>query len=233
MSARDWRAAWWVAKDPWIYLVSAVGGGVAWDVGIPAVGAGAIGVAMVATGVVVNSFVKSSGEDVSWGRERDPAPSLRLGTPQAGLIQSLQGYLADLSKLRHSDIPDAIQNSAIDALVAADGASAQAGRVAEAIDRLDDAIARSGKVADQMTSDRADGVRASLDRMKQRREALLSRLDTAVADVAEVYTKLIELSATADTMIVGSHGVSEIEQVNASLDQLRTAFAELENDTHG
>jgi hypothetical protein len=230
---RDWRAALHVAKDPWIYLVSAIGGGVGWAAGVPVIADVGVGVAMAATGIFANSFVKSAGDGDDWDK-KDPEPKVlvRQGTPQAGLLDSLHGYLDDLSKLRHSDIPDAVQNSAIDALVAADGASAQAGRVAEAIDRLDDAIARSGKVADQMKSDRAVGVWASLDRMKERREGLLSRLDGAVADVAEVYTKLIELSATADTMIVGSHGVSEIEEVNKSLDQLRTAFAELESDTH-
>lgn len=232
MSQRDRRALWYVVKDPWVAFASLAGVGMSELVGINLIASGGIGLGMFGTAVVANAVVKANGPD-RWDDEPEKIlTSTRAGSPQAGLIDTLNGYLNDLAKLRHSELPDAIQNSAIDALVAADGASAQAGRVASAIDRLDDAIARSGKVADQMKSDRAVGVWASLDRMKERREALLTRLDGAVADVAEVYTKLIELSATADTLIVGSKGVSEIEEVNNSLDQLRTAFTELENDTH-
>jgi len=68
--------------------------------------------------------------------------------------------------------------------------------VARAIDSLDVAINRADNVARQMT--RAAEVRAAAERMRQRRTDLLTRLTDAVDEVGEVYTKLVELSITAE-----------------------------------
>lgn len=213
--------------DPWLLLVSGVGGGLAWAVGIPAVGAGAIGLGMLggaAAAAAALRGTRSSGED-----EAGKAPELARGTAQAAMVDALRGYLADLATLRSSRLPDPVTDSAIEALVATDGAHAQAVRVAAAVDKLDEALYRGRAVA-AGPSGSGEGVRASIDRMQARRQALLRKLDTAVADVAEVYTKLLELSATVDTLDVAGPDVTEVDAVNASLDGLRSAFAELEQD---
>jgi uncharacterized coiled-coil DUF342 family protein len=88
--------------------------------------------------------------------------------------------------------------------------------------------ARADRVARQMTNT-AD-VRASIQRMQQRRSDLLAKLATAVDEVGEVYTKLLELSTTAEIIDVPTDDISAAAQLNDSLDAIRAAFAELENE---
>jgi len=215
--------------DPWLLLVSAVGGGLAWAVGIPAVGAGAIGLGMLGGAAAAAAALRGIGDGDGDGDEKEKPVELARGTAQAGLVDALRGYLADLAALRNSTLPASVTDSAIEALVATDGAHAQALRVAAAVDKLDQALYRGQAVA-AGPSGSGEGVRASIDRMQARRQALLRKLDAAVAEVAEVYTKLLELSATVDTLDVAGRDVSEVDAVNASLDGLRAAFAELEQD---
>jgi len=195
--------------DPWVLLTSALGGGLAWAVGIPEGGAAAIGFGMLGVAATTAAVMKGGGET----EPDDRRPELRKGTPQQRMAEALEGYLGDLRELRGSKLPDSVTDSAIEALVATDGAHAAAVRVAVAVDKLDDAIERSQRIAGAGSVAVPSGVRDSLKRMEERRQGLLGKLDTAVSQVAEVYTKLLELSATVD-----------------SLDSLRTAFAELERD---
>jgi len=113
-------------------------------------------------------------------------------------------------------------------LVAADGARQVGQRVATAVDALDAALDRTTSVT-RTAGGNSAAIRASVARMTARRDALLTKLADAVGEVAEVYTSLLELSATVDTLNLGD-GVSEVEGVNASLDALRDAFAALEKD---
>jgi hypothetical protein len=66
--------------------------------------------------------------------------------------------------------------------------------------------------------------------MKQRRADLLTKLTEAVDEVGEMYTKLLELSTTADLLAVPTGETSAAAQLNDSLDAIRGAFAELEVD---
>jgi hypothetical protein len=66
--------------------------------------------------------------------------------------------------------------------------------------------------------------------MQQRRSDLLANLAAAVDEVGEVYTKLLELSTTADLIDVPTDDVSAAAQLNDSLDAIRGAFAELETE---
>jgi hypothetical protein len=73
-------------------------------------------------------------------------------------------------------------------------------------------------------------VQASIHRMQRRRNDLLAKLTTAVDEVGEVYTKLLELSTTADLIDVPTDDVSAAAQLNDSLDAIRAAFDELETE---
>lgn len=220
----NWQRVGASLADPWVLLTSAVGGGLAWAVGIPVAGAGAIGLGMLGGAAAAASLLR-----VRASESEEPEPKLARGTAQARMVEALSGYLADLAVLRASRLPESVTDSAIEALVATDGAHAQALRVAVAVDRLDHALYRSQAIVAGPTGTPA-GVRESMDRMQARRQALLGKLDSAVAEVAEVYTKLLELSATVDTLDVAGPQLTDVETVNASLDSLRTAFAELERD---
>jgi hypothetical protein len=216
--------------DPWVLLASGFAGGLAWAANIvPAVAAGGIGLGMVVVaGAAAAALTERDESD-------EPATELMPGTVQAQLVDTLAGYLSDLATLRASRLPDTVMDSAIEALVATGGAHFSALRTAVAVDRLDAALARGHAVASQSgPSGAPQGVTESIGRMTARRDALLRRLDAAVAEVAEVYTKLVELSATVDSPL-DSEGaqVSEVETVNASLDALRDSFAELERDAAG
>ena len=209
-------------RDRGNLLVAGVGTGSAWAIGLPFGAAVVVGAGMLGVATVV-------GDRVHGGGPHDPAAQpLRSGTPQAILVLTLQGYRADLERLQQARPAAAVAGTAVQASAAARGAETVADRVAVAVDAVDDALTRADRVARQMTN--AAQVRASIHRMQQRRSDLLAKLTAAVDEVGEVYTKLLELSTTADLIDVPTDDVSAAAQLNDSLDAIRAAFAELETD---
>ena len=69
-------------------------------------------------------------------------------------------------------------------------------------------------------------------RLRLRRDRLLEGLTGAVDEVATVYARLLELSATARTIGV-SLDSSEVTRVNDTSILLQATFAELEADVAG
>jgi len=209
-------------REPRYLLVAGLGTGSAWAIGLPFGAAVVVGAGMLGVATVV-------GDRVHGGGPHDPAaPPLRAGTPQAILVLTLQGYRADLERLQHARPAAAIAQMTVRAGAAAHGAEKVADRVAGAVDAVDDALTRADRVARQMTHPAQ--VRASIHRMQQRRSELLAKLTAAVDDVGEVYTKLLELSTTAELIDVSTDDVSAAAQLNDSLDAIRAAFAELETE---
>lgn len=211
------RAAGSVA-DPWLLLTAVFGGGLAWAVGMAAVPAVAIGAGMYGIGVAVGGLFGGRGDQDT----QLALPTLVGGTAQAKLVADLGAYIADLRALREGPKPDAVDDPAIEALVAAENAHGTAVRVAAAIDGLDSALERTGPPAGNSEA------RASVQRMIDRRVALLARLQATIDEVAEVYTKLLEMSATLGSLDVDQSTDAEVEKVNASLDALRHSLAELQ-----
>jgi len=203
-------------RDPWVILTSVLGGGAAWAVGIPVPEAGLVGALMLGTGATLAALS---------GR-RAPAAQARLHgrTEQSQAVAALDGYLGDLRQLEQTALPDEVKSSAIEALVAADGARLAAFKVAQAIDALDAALVRGREVA---ASRSTDGARSAVLRMETRRQTLLGKLNSNVDEVAEVYTRLLELSATVGTMGLGENGAAAVEAVNVSMESLSQAFSEL------
>jgi len=209
-------------REPRYLLVAGLGTGSAWAIGLPFGAAVVVGAGMLGVATVV-------GDRVHGGGPHDPAaPPLRAGTPQAILVLTLQGYRADLEHLQHARPAAAVAGTAVQASAAARGAETVANRVAAAVDAMDDALARADRVARQMTN--TTEVRASIHRMQQRRGDLLAKLAAAVDEVGEVYTKLLELSTTADLIDVPTDEMSAAAQLNDSLDAIRAAFTELETE---
>jgi len=207
-------------RDPWNLLVAGVGTGSAWAIGLPMGATVVVGAGMLGVATVVGDAVR--------GGRHDPAAAhpLRAGTPQAILVLTLQGYRADLERLQQTRLADAVAGMAVQASAAAGDAETVANRVAAAVDAVDDALTRAERVARQMTH--TAQVRASIQRMQQRRSDLLAKLSAAVDEVGEVYTKLLELSTSADLLDVPTDDVSAASVLSASLDAIRGAFAELE-----
>ena len=226
LSQRAWRLRVRDAvTDPWTLLLCLVGGGVAWAIGVPWMLALVVSVAMLAVAGVAAVFREKPQIE---GRDRFV---IEKGTEQAQLVASLEGTVAGLRRLRYSELPDVLHNSAIESLVAAEGTRDVARRVAAAVDGLDDALVRAQD--DLQLGDQAPGgpVAAVVGRMKDRRQALLSRLRDTVAGVQEVYAKLLELSATADLASLGDpHAPGGVADVSESLDSLRAALTELDAD---
>jgi hypothetical protein len=211
-------------RDPWSLVVAGIGAGSAWAVGLPVGAVGLVGVGMLGVAAVVGGAVRS--ED---GESTEPAPvPLRPGTVQAQLVDTLRGYRSDLEQLQKTELAPAVGVSAFQAVEAARSAESVANRVARAVDAVDDAVGRAQGVARQMP--RSGEVRASVQRMLDRRHDLLTKLTDAVEEVGEVYAKLLELSTTANLVGVETDGASEAAQVNDSLDAIRGVFAELETD---
>ncbi len=212
-------------KDPWSLVVAGVGAGSAWAIGLPVGAVGLVGAGMLGVAAVVGGAVRS---DSPADPTEPPAPPLRTGTVQAGLVGALRGYRVDLEQLQREQLAPAVAVSASEAVDAARSAETVANRVARAVDAVDDAVGRAEGVARQLP--RSGEVRASVQRMTGRRNELLSKLSEAVEEVGEVYAKLLELSTTADLVGVPTDGVSEAARVNDSLDAIRSVFAELEAD---
>ena len=211
-------------RDPWSLVAAGIGAGSAWAIGLPVGAVGLVGAGMLGVAAVVGGAVRS--DAVAPGDT--PAPRLRPGTVQAGLVDALRGYRTDLEQLQRRQLEPAVAMSATEAVDAARSAETVANRVARAVDAVDDAVGRAQGVERQLP--RSGEVRASVQRMTQRRSDLLSKLSDAVEEVGEVYAKLLELSTTADLVGVQTDGVSEAARVNDSLDAIRGVFAELETD---
>src|SRR5690349_766662 len=211
-------------RDPWLLVTSGVDGGLTWAVLGGALAGGPIGAglgvaaAMLGVGAAVGAL-RGDGDDAtdSWDEEEAEAIGLRPGTPQAGMVEAIHGYVADLQDLRSSGLPDSVLGPAINGLVAAQGAEQTAVRVAAAVDGLDDALRRSRRPPGQ--EPRGEAL-AAVQRMAQRRHALLTKLQHSVDGVAEVYTKLLEMRAAVAALDVGD-GHDEVASVSQSLDALR------------
>ncbi len=218
-----WKRLASSGTDPWLGLVSVVGGGLAWAISVPNGLPVAIAAGMWGIGAAVGAALNREDESpYALEEEKQPKIPLRSGTEQAKAVEALAAYVKDLRTLRGSGLPEGVVDSAIAALVAAEGAQLTARRVAAAIDGLDTALERSRGGPGQ-------GVREAVVRMGQRRQALMGTLHATVDGVAEVYTKLLETSATVSSLDVGDDALTEVASVNASLDALRSSLAELES----
>jgi len=195
-------------------------GGVAWAVGTAAAPAVAIAAGAYGIGAVVGGLFNRDDED----RPRELAlPEIRKGTEQAQLVDLLDRYIRDLRTLRSGPKPDAVVDPSIEALVAAESGYGTAVRVAAAVDGLDTALTRSTSTPSNSTE-----VREAVQRMANRRAALLEKLRGMVDEVAEVYTKLLEMSAAVSSLDVTMGATEDVEKVNSSLDSLRHTLADLE-----
>jgi hypothetical protein len=214
-------------RDPWSLVVAGIGAGSAWAIGLPVGAAGLVGAGMLGVAAVVGGAVRRDDRAAGDAGDAEP-PQLRRGTVQAGMLATLEGYRADLQALQAGRLAPAIAGSAGEAVAAAQEAEKISVSVAWAVDAVDDAITRAQGVARQMPG--SGEVRASVQRMTDRRHELLTKLKQAVNEVGELYAKLLELSTTADLVGVDTDGARRAAEVSDSLDAIRGVFAELESD---
>jgi hypothetical protein len=220
MAHNDFRARLQASmRDPWALLLSTFGGATAWAFGASIPLSAATTVVMLSTAAVVGALKPP------W--HQTPAP-LRVGTPQQGLINLLDGHVRSLRALQSNALPDVVQPKADDALAAADAARPSVLQMAAAVDALDEAISAARNVSGQ-GEHAAESINKTVGRLSSRRAKLLDRLAAAVDKVATVYTGLLELSATARTIGV-SIGDKDVGAVNDSVTLLQMTFAELEAD---
>jgi hypothetical protein len=193
---------------------------VAWAADVVGAGA-AVGVALgaYAVGALVGGLLGKDDDEPSAAAH---LPALHQGTEQEALVANLGRYIEDLRALREAHQPEVVVDPAIEALVATEHAHGTAVRVAAAIDGLDVALARSGGPSS------SGEVRDAVRRMEARRTALLDKLRGTVDEVAEVYTKLLEMSAAVSALDVDAGATEEVAKVNDSLDTLRQSLSELE-----
>jgi hypothetical protein len=218
-------------RDPWLLVTSGVGGGLGWAglsailAGGPAAGIG-VGIAAVMWGAGAVAGALSGKDEDAWDEEQVEQIGLRPGTAQAEMVGTIHGYVTDLQELRGSPLQASVMDQAIAAMVAAQGAEQTALKVAAAVDGLDDALRQSRRPPGQ---ELRGGALAAMQRMAERRNALLTKLQHSVDGVAEVYTKLLEMRANVAALDVGD-GTDEVTAVNDSLDALRGSLVELEDE---
>lgn len=204
-------------RDPWVVLLSASEGAVAWAWGVPAVLAVVIATVTSSTAAVFIAF--------GGGRKESPAP-LRDETRQRELIALLDHHLCSLRALRRRQMPDIVRARVEDAMAAADRARPSVARIAAAVDTLDETISAAGEVSSRGAA-AAASIKMTVERLTVRRSELLGRLATAVDEVAAVYAGLLELAATTGT-VVAAPDTSDVSMVNHSVTALRMTLAELE-----
>ena len=210
MAESRMRRAAQALRDPWSLLAAAVGAGAAWALELPIAGIGAVGVGMLGVAAVVGAI--ASGDRTT----AEPVPALLAGTVQYRLVGTLESYLADLTRLQSGQPAGVLSSQAADAVDAARSARTVAVSVGSSIDALDAALGQAGQVARQMSA--LDKVAGPMERMLTRREQLLGKLTSAVDGVGELYTKLLELSATPDLTLSAQadHGPDPVAEVNDS-----------------
>jgi uncharacterized coiled-coil DUF342 family protein len=145
---------------------------------------------------------------------------------QANLVNTVHDYRVSLELLQQPRPVQAVAAAGVQAAEAARTAETVANRVARALDAIDDAVTRADRIARQMAGPAQ--VQESVQRMKQHRRDLLTGLTTAVDEIGEVYTKLLELSTTTDLLGMHTDEFTEATQVSRSLDVIRGVFADLD-----
>jgi hypothetical protein len=189
-------------RDPWSLVVAGIGAGSAWAIGLPVGAAGLVGAGMLGVAAVVGGAVRKE--------DQPPPAQLRRGTVQHDMLQTLQGYRADLGRLASGPQSPAVGVTAREAGEAAVEAERVARNVALAVDAVDDALVKAQAVARQLPG--------SAD------------VHDAVGEVGELYARLLELSTTAGLVGMETDAGSRAADVNDSLDAIRLVFAELETD---
>jgi hypothetical protein len=207
------------ARDPWALLLSAFGGGTVWACGAPIPLSVCTASVMLSTAAVVGALTRSPDRTM---------PQLKAGTRQQELIDLFDGHVRSLRALQTGALPEVVQAKADDALAAADAARPSVLQVAMAVDALDEAISAARKVSGQ-GEHAAESINQAVGRLMSRRAKLFDRLTAAVDEVATVYAGLLELSATARTMVVPLDD-TEVGTVNDAVTLLQMTFAELEAD---
>ena len=203
--------------------MAGVGAGSAWAIGLPVGAAGVVGAGMFGVATVVG-VVRGRTNDLE---SPDTAPRpLRAGTVQANLVNTVHDYRVSLELLQQPRPVQAVAAAGVQAAEAARTAETVANRVARALDAIDDAVTRADRIARQMAGPAQ--VQESVQRMKQHRRDLLTGLTTAVDEIGEVYTKLLELSTTTDLLGMHTDEFTEATQVSRSLDVIRGVFADLD-----
>jgi hypothetical protein len=207
-------------RDPWVLLLSAFDGATTWACGAPVPLAAAVAAVTLGTGAAFTALGTKY--------RKTPAPTLRVGTRQHGLIELLDGHVRSLRALQRNGLPVVAQPKAQDALGAADAARSSVLKMAGAVDTLDEAISAARKVSGQ-GEHAAETINKTVGRLKERRAKLLGKLTAAADEVATVYAGLLEVSATALTMDV-SLDDGDLGAINDSVTVLQMTLAELEAD---
>ena len=192
-------------------------------IGLPIGAAGFVGAARFGVATVVG-VVRGRTNDLE-SSELAPRP-LRAGTVQANLVNTVHDYRVSLELLQQARPVQAVAAAGVQAAEAARTAETVANRVARALDAIDDAVTRADRIARQMAG--PTQVQESAQRMKEQHRDLLTGLTTAVDEIGEVYTKLLELSTTTDLLGMHTDEFTEATQVSRSLDVIRGVFADLD-----
>jgi hypothetical protein len=218
-----------VVREPWVLLMSGIGAGAGWAVGLTGgtpllVGAGMLGAAGVA-----RAFTTEGSGHIGAA----PLPEPRGGTPQARLVSRLRRVADQLERMVPAFAGTALGSSVVEAATGASSSLESAHRLAAAIDGIDEALA--GMADDYETSQSPQALRSAQEReavivrLKERRTRLLARLEAAYLSAEEVRVRLLEVSATLQSSDVYPTSDSGLTQVSKELDQLRRGLEELDS----
>lgn len=219
-----------VVTDPWVLLTCGLGAGVGWAVNLPAAAFAGVGVAMLAVAAAVKAFTGDAADEIGTS-----TPGMHRGTAQAMLVDRLAAAAGRLSDMVPNFAGTSLGSSVVEAATGAAGAVESARRLAVAVDAIDNALEAAQSTlrdspgvsarARQSRSERESVVR----RLSERRELLLSRIESAYLGAEEVRARLLEVSAAMQTPSLDPAADSGLAAVSENLEALRQGLAELES----
>lgn len=230
-------------REPWGLMIGALAGGLGWAVGIPALGAAAVGAAVYAMKVVVGTLVNPDGgarelsvrprsEEEGWVRraERAVRSFRRLGasalpgpiSERFGRIgEQAEQTLADVRRLagQVSSVREALQH------VGSARLSEEEARLAEDLAR-----APGEEVAAEIRRS-LGSIRSQLevrDRLGQAGAKLMARIESVVLGLESLVARLVEVLTLVEAQSP-VEGAQRIDELADELEGLRAGLAETED----
>jgi hypothetical protein len=235
------------ARDPWTYILGGLAGGVAWAVGVPALGVLAVAGAVAGTRAVAAALL---GSPTSQRALPPPPLPTTSDTPEADWLHRAEGAVASFNRLADS-IPDQILSErtrsmgdqakqTLDGLRRLAGQASTTRGMAAELDahRLGDEAKALERRRDQETDpevrtelsrslESLNDQRVIAQRLARSLSQILARIESGTLGLERLVAQLAEVLALADASTQAA-GADQLESLADELEGLRSGLAETE-----
>lgn len=234
-------------RDPWVYILAGLGGGVAWAVGIPLVAAAGVGLAVGAVRAGIGAALGSpDGQRVE---ALDPPVTDR--SPEQGwlsrgisAVEAFRDLALSLPEGLASSRSVSIASQADETLAGMRRLAGQASVTTKASERLHVPSLQAeqerlrfqiGNATDPDIGEELERSLGSIDeqigiaqRLERSRATLLARLESSALGLESLVAQLAEILALSDGATSPVEGAKQLEALADDLEGLRAGLAEAE-----